>query len=81
MPKIRKLNASKQYQNVIIFSPLKKIYVYKKCFFFFGKKYLKKLFSDIQKNMPNISKYILGVQCSLTKVNGRLRLKEGLMAV
>ena len=29
--------------------------------------------------MPKISKYILGVQCSLTKVNERFWLKEGLI--
>ena len=52
--------------------PSKKIYVYKKCFFF-GQNYLKKLFSDLQKNMPKISKYILGVQCIVTKVNDSLR--------
>ena len=49
-----------------------------KSVFFFGQNYLKKLFSDLQKNMPKISKYILGVQCIVTKVNDSLFFKTAL---
>ena len=54
MPKIRKFNFSKKVPICTNFYPSLKEIMFIKRVFFFGKNYLKKGFSDLQKNMPKL---------------------------